>query len=277
MIRTVLGTKGGVGKSSLAIGISIALSKLGRRTLLIDGDMHVRSVELKLAPNMDHSLAQVLLGEIEWKKAVYACSLLKGGKPIYPNLAVMPAGSTLISAQGKLREWGEKFDEVLENCVKRFDEVIIDTPASVSPLHLLLTAAGDSILYVCEPNDDSILATQSTCRGMRQLLDIPPGGVILNRVPSRVNAEIWRKKAEMIAPVVGVVPFDEQLDDAFRQNLPVDVCFPNSKANLEIHRIAEKLARERGKSRPSVGRRLSAAIEQIVRLVSSDLVRKKSN
>ncbi|MEM2619240.1 MAG: cellulose synthase operon protein YhjQ/BcsQ [Candidatus Hadarchaeales archaeon] len=269
MIRTVLGTKGGVGKSSIAIGISIALSKLGRKTLLIDGDMHVRSVELKLAPNMDHSLAQVLSGEIEWKKAVYACSLLREGKPMYPNLAVMPAGSTSLSAEGRLREWGEKFDGVLWSCVKKFDEIIIDTPASVSPFHLLLTAAGDRILYVCEPNDDSILATQRTCEGMKRLLDIPPGGVILNRVPSGVRAEIWKRKAEQIAPVLGVIPFDEQLDEAFRQNLPVDASYPDSRANLEIHRIAERLAKEKGKSRPSVGRRLSAAIEQIVRLVSS--------
>jgi MinD-like ATPase involved in chromosome partitioning or flagellar assembly len=269
MIFTVLGTKGGVGKSSLAIGISIHLSKKAR-TLLIDGDPHVRSVELKLAPGMEHSLVDYMRGRAGWKDVVYRCSLEKDGKLLYPDLAVVPAGASFLPPIGEgegLLRGAEKLEGMLKQASKKFGYIVIDTPASVSYEHILLTAAGDGIVYVCEANDDSILAAKATAGGMQRLLDVPPTGVVLSRVPPRVKAEPWVRKASEIAPVLGVIPFDPQLDEAFRRNLPVDAFAPESKANLAFTEVARKLSEMKG-GKIAVKERIDGALDRIAQLLA---------
>jgi MinD-like ATPase involved in chromosome partitioning or flagellar assembly len=268
MIFTILGTKGGVGKSSLAIGVSIHLSKR-ERTLLIDGDPHVRSVELKLAPGMEHSLVDYMRGRAKWKDVVYRCSLEKDGKLLYSNLAVVPAGASFLPPIGEgegLLRGAEKLEGMLKETCKKFSYVVIDTPASVSYEHILLTAAGDGIIYVCEANDDSILAARATAGGMRKLLDVPPTGVVLSRIPPRVKPEPWIRKAGEIAPVLGVVPFDPQLDEAFRRNLPVDAFALDSRANLAFAEIAGKLSGMKG-GKVAVRERIDRALDRIARLL----------
>ena len=92
---TIVGTKGGVSKSTLAMGLSIWISRLKpkQHVLLIDGDPHIRSAELKMCPVSDVKLVDVLAGEKSWEDAVYQCELASEGKALFPNLAVMPAGA----------------------------------------------------------------------------------------------------------------------------------------------------------------------------------------
>ena len=47
-IYTVLSGKGGVGKSTLCANIAISLSQQGKKVLLIDGDVSLRSLDLLL-------------------------------------------------------------------------------------------------------------------------------------------------------------------------------------------------------------------------------------
>jgi MinD-like ATPase involved in chromosome partitioning or flagellar assembly len=267
VITTILGTKGGVGKSTIAIGISIFLSKKGR-TLLIDGDPHVRSVELKLAPGMPKSLVDVMRGKASWKQAVYRCSLRGDGKPLYPDLAVMPAGASFLPpiGEGTLAEASRRLDGILSEASKKFRYIVIDTPASISYEHILLTAAGDGIIYVCEANDDSILAAKQTAEGMERLLDTPPTGVVLSKVPKGLKAEAWRRKAEQVAPVLGVVPADPRVDEAFRRNLPLDAFAPDCEANLAIGRIAEALSKIRG-GKVRVREKIEGAVRKLDVLV----------
>ena len=56
----------------------------------------------------------------------------------------------------------------------RFDHVIIDTPASTSPEHLLLTAAANGVIHVVEPNDDSIEASRQVAVSVERLPGSPP-------------------------------------------------------------------------------------------------------
>jgi len=76
-VFSVIGTKGGVGKSTVTMGLCIWLSKLEpkKHVLLIDGDLHVRSAELKMFPRHDVTLADVFAGKKPWQEAVYTCQL----------------------------------------------------------------------------------------------------------------------------------------------------------------------------------------------------------
>lgn len=248
-VLTVVGTKGGVSKSTLAMGLAIWISKLRPKQwcLLVDGDMHVRSVELKMCRAHDATLKDVLAGERSWEAAVYACELEnERGELLYPNLAVLPAGGRFMPPmKGSLLEHFELakgvFGEMIRGLRKRFGHILVDTPASVGLEHLFLTASADAIIYVCEPNEDSISSTLTTAEELRDLLGVEALGVVLSRVPEGLDVGPWEEKAEGIAPVLGVIPEDPRVGEAFRKNLPVVAVYPNSPASLAMKEIAQKV------------------------------------
>jgi len=275
-IFVVIGTKGGVGKSTVTMGLAIWLSQFDpkKHVLLIDGDLHVRSAELKMFPRHDVTLADVFSGKKPWQEAVYTCQLAdKGGNILYPNLAGVPAGGRFLSpmksesALAYLEYSRRVFNKMITVLRERYDTIIVDTPASVTYEHLILTAIADKILYVCEANDDSINATLATARGLEMFMNIEPAGVVLSKVPYNLDTRKWNTKAGKIARVLGVVPSDELVDDAFRDNLPVAAAYPNSPASMAIKNIAKKLTRFKTPAESEFPRRLEMAVKRVAEKV----------
>ena len=97
-IIAVVGTKGGVGKSTISMGTAIWIANTFPKqwSLLVDGDIHVRTVELKMCPGTDVRLAEVLEGTHTLEDAIYLSQLEAEGKLLYPNLAIMPAGGRFL-------------------------------------------------------------------------------------------------------------------------------------------------------------------------------------
>jgi len=246
-ILSVMGTKGGVGKSTVAMGISAWLSKLQKEmVLLVDGDTHVRTVELKMCPGADVTLAQVLEGKHSLADAIYSCALKAGGKPLFPRLAILPAGGRFLppgsrDIVGFVEHTVGRFERMLSTLRKRFAYIIVDTPASVGFEHLILTAIADALLFVVNPDLDSILSSKVTAEGLKQLLGIQAVGVVVNRAPRGSSVEEWTLQAGEIAPVIGVVEDDELVEDAFRRDLPVVALYPEAPSSLALRKIAEEI------------------------------------
>lgn len=244
----MLGTKGGTGKSTVAMGIAIWAAKLRPKqwTLLIDGDMHVQTIGLKMCPVTDVTLAEVLEKDKPVEEAIYLCELEARGKPLFDHLAILPAGGRFLPAmRGNpldfINQTKRRFDGMLASLRKRFPLIIVDTPASMSFEHLILTAIADGIVYVCEPNDDSIEATKLTADGLKEFMDVRPLGVVINRMPGHVDEKIWTKKAGKITRVLGVVPDDDAVGEAFRENLPIVAVAPDCQASRAMEDITRKL------------------------------------
>ena len=247
-VIAVLGTKGGVSKSTLSMGLAIWMAKLKPedRCLLIDGDMHVRSVELKMCPVYDTTLKDVLAGAKPWEEAIYACELEEGGQPLYPKLAVLPAGGRFMppmrgSPLVYFDTTKKAFSRMINGLRERFKYIIIDTPASISLEHLILTASADAIIYVCEPNDDSINSTLLTAQELKDFIDAQTLGTVLSRVPEDVNVERWVTKIKKIAPLLATIPEDPKVGESFRENLPVAAAYPDSPASLAMKDITRKV------------------------------------
>ncbi len=249
----ILGTKGGVSKSTLSMGLSIWISKLKpeKWSLLIDGDMHVRSVELKMCRVHDATLKDVLNHDKDWESAVYSCELEdEEGEPIHENLAILPAGGRFLPPMHEnpvkhLEMTKNLFGNMMTGLREKFEYIIIDTPASIGFEHFTLTASSDAVIYVCEPNEDSIKSSETTSKELENLLGVKTLGVVLSRVSDEVNIEKWVEKAERIGPVLGTVPEDPKVGEAFRNNLPVVSAFPESPASLAIKEIAQKILDEK--------------------------------
>jgi len=182
------------------------------------------------------------------------------------NLSVIPAGRIFLPPS---EEWVERLklaarslDKMLKQAKKEFDHLVIDTPPSIGYEHLLLTAMGERILYVCEPNDDSILSTRAAAQDLARVCELEPAGVVLSKVVETSDLKTWLGKAREIGPVLGWIPFDEAAERAFRRNLPVVLDAPESPCSKSLRRIAERLLQMKGKP-ASVEQRLNMMLERL--------------
>lgn len=246
-VISVIGTKGGVGKSSIAMGVAAWISKQQQgMVLLVDGDMHVRTVELKMCPGAELTLAEVLRGKCSLADAIYRCQLMAGGEPLFPRLAVLPAGGRFLPPGSRdmvtfVEHTVRRFERMLTRLRKRFSYIMVDTPASVGFEHLILTAIADGLLFVVNPDIDSILSGAQTAAGLKQLMGIEGIGVVVNRAPRGTTIDDWVDQAGKIAPVIGVIEDDELVEDAFRRDLPVVALYPESPSSLAMKGIASEI------------------------------------
>ncbi len=283
-VMAITSTKGGTGKSTSSISLAIAISKLLKRkkpnwVTLIDGDRRVRTTELKMCPISEEgpTLEDVLEGDASWDEAVYQCPLKRDGELLYPNLAIMPAGSSFMptsSDPDAIAETVDRFDEVVDGLRKRNAFVLIDTAAGFDLEHFVLLAAADGILTTVNPNDDSIDSTVGMLRETREVLPyLQLVGCVLNRVPQRVKVTPWKQKAgREIGTVLGVVPEDPKLDDAFRSNLPVHIAHPDAPSAKAFDQIAKRVL---GVAVPESKTQISAGLEKAVDFLARDEIRRR--
>lgn len=129
-IVAVSSGKGGVGKSTVAVNLAIALARLGNKVGLLDADIFGPS-----APKMfDVEDAKIYAEEVDGRNLImpvekYGVKLLSIGFFVDPNNAVLWRGGMASNALKQLigdANWGE------------LDYLILDTPPGTSDIHLTL-------------------------------------------------------------------------------------------------------------------------------------------
>lgn len=112
----------GVGCTSLALNLAVALAETGLKTLLIDADLRNPSVDRLITPSRTvPGLAQLL-----------SDPSLDAGDAIQfdvrPNLSILYAGGQSDRARDLLA--GSRFERLAAACLRDFDVTIVDTPPS---------------------------------------------------------------------------------------------------------------------------------------------------
>lgn len=134
MVLALTSGKGGVGKSTVSVGLGWAFALKGKKVLLVDMDEGLRCLDLMLG--VDEStvfdLSDVLMGK-EIEDAVYACGFCEG-------LYLIPAPQKLGTIDDfNFANFANKVNEI-------YDVVIFDFPAGIH-----------TALYTCLPKDTTFL------------------------------------------------------------------------------------------------------------------------
>lgn len=169
------------GKTSTVLNLGRAISEVGDRILLVEGDMRRPALQKALIPELEEplrpGLSNVLSGTAEVSEAIHPTG--------DPNISIVPAGpvpptpSTLLDS-----ERGHKFLKLLE---AKSDIVIVDTPPlSVGADAALLAANADETLMVVDTKRSSVKAITNALQGL-ELVKATLAGAIVNRVRDSTN------------------------------------------------------------------------------------------
>ncbi len=162
------------GKSFVSANLAVATAQVGRRVLLIDGDMRrPRQHEIWDLPNFQ-GLSDVLVGQADYRKAV---------REVLINLDVLTAG-TLPPNAGALLD-SQRIVSLIAELMDDYDFIIIDTPPlTVAADSLMLNKLTDGLLLVARPGvvDSSALNLAKT---RIQQSGQPVLGMVVNGVISQ--------------------------------------------------------------------------------------------
>ncbi len=148
-IIAICNQKGGTGKTTTSINLSVYLAVEGKKVLLIDADPQGNSTSgLGIDKNsLDKSLYHVILGETDASAVIQKTSI--------ENLHVIPSNIDLIGVEIELIEDPErerKLKSAIQKIGEDFDYVIIDCPPSLGliTLNALVSASSVLIPVQCE-------------------------------------------------------------------------------------------------------------------------------
>ena len=204
--------KGGVGKSTIAANLAVALSKLGLRVGLLDADIYGPSLPTLFGLK---GKAEVRDGKLQPFEA-YGVRAMSIGLIVDPDQALAWRGPMVMGALNQLIsdvDWGE------------LDVMLIDTPPGTGDAHLSLiqTKRLDGTIIVSTPQE---MALADMRRGVTlfRKTDTPVIGVIENMAwleaadGSRqyLFGQGGAEKAagELDAPFLGAIPIYPQLREA---------------------------------------------------------------
>jgi ATP-binding protein involved in chromosome partitioning len=235
--------KGGVGKTTVAVNLAIALAKCGSRVGILDGDIYGPNVPIMLGINQQLTTDGKKIIPAE-KHGVQVISM---GFMTTDDSAVIWRGPML---HGAIQQF---FREVRWNDL---DYLIVDMPPGTGDVALSLsqTVPVAGSIVVTTPQQVSLADTRRAVR-MYQKLNIPTLGIIENMshfvCPSCSHeADIFgrgggQKMAEdMNVAFIGRIPIYQPIREGSDNGMPLVLSEPNSPAAKAFIAAAERVAAE---------------------------------
>lgn len=225
MGRTVaiLNQKGGVGKTTVTLGLASAAGSAGDRVLVVDLDpqgssswvlgVDPRSVELSIADVLSRTPVSRVVQQSDWSDGTF----------------VLPSSPGVLS-----RDHGgnpERLRSALAEVADDYDAILIDCPPSLGALTTAGLTAADHALIVVEPAELALRGIMAVTDLVDQVWeetnpDLDLAGVIVNKVPA-VSSEAERRYDELTR-IVGkkavwqpVIPHRVIVNQAIGERCPI--------------------------------------------------------
>jgi ATP-binding protein involved in chromosome partitioning len=233
--------KGGVGKTTVAVNLAIALSKSGGRVAMIDGDVYGPNVPIMLGIQTQLTTdGQKIVPAEQYGIQLVSMAFLTGD-----DAPVIWRGPML---HGVVQQF---FREVRWD---RVDYLIVDMPPGTGDVALSLsqTVPVSGAVVVTTPQTVSVADTRRAVR-MYQKLNVPVLGLVENMshfvCPGcGVESDIFGKgggealAGEMSVPFLGRVPIYEPIRVGSDTGVPITIGEPQSPAARAFQSAAEQLA-----------------------------------
>ncbi|MEO8497706.1 MAG: P-loop NTPase [Planctomycetota bacterium] len=245
------GGKGGVGVTTIAVNLSVALAEQGSRVVVVDADMH-RSDVATLCGLRDYQTGTNLL---EASRDIHQM-LLPGpnGIQILPRLRVHGLNDHVRSEPGPSREGVgeisfERLRRQFATLGRHADIVILDLGSGSGELIRRFSSAADDVLLVTTPDSVAVMDAYTriktdlalaTDRSLRLVVNLAADAAQAAEVHRRIDSSSQNFLHTTIA-FAGPVPQDEAVSRGATRSIPFVRSEPKSPASQAIERLAAAL------------------------------------
>ncbi len=239
-VYAITSGKGGVGKTFIAVNLSITLNKSGLKVLLIDSDIGLANVDIMTGVSAPHTIEEVIDGRAS----------------IFDALAVGPEELTILSAAsglGRMNDMGEEraknFRKELLKLENAFDIIFIDTGAGISANVVDFIFMADEVLVIMTPEPTAFADAYAMVKVVTMEKPSMKVGIIINMSKNaKVSNSTFYKFNEVVQKFLekdivyhGSIAVDNAVTEAVMRQIPLALYAGNSSSMQSIRNIARSL------------------------------------
>jgi len=238
-VLAVTGGKGGVGKTTVAVNLAVALANAGRKVLILDADLGLANIDIMLGLRSKANLHHVISGECSLEEI-----MLDG-----------PAGIKVIPAASGIKEMAMLSAEAHAGLVQAFSEIslhvdtlIVDTAAGIGDSVTSFTRAAQEVLVVVcdEPASFTdayaiikLLSREHGIFRFRVLANLADGPQHGKEIYNKI-LKVADRFLDVALDYMGYVPRDEFLRKSVKKQRAVVDAFPRSKSAQAFVTLADR-------------------------------------
>jgi flagellar biosynthesis protein FlhG len=244
-ILAVTSGKGGVGKTNVVANLSVSLSELGKKIVVLDADFGLANIDVLLGLTPRYHLGHVLFGN----------------KTLTEVMVQGPKGIRIIPASSGLQRMSELTLAQRNHLVESFahldsdtDYFIIDTAAGISRnvIHFLLSAQEVIVVSAPEPTAIvdayaviKIILAEDPKKQVQILINSVEHAEDAHEVFCQINSVVKRFLNREI-DYLGHIERDSHVPQAVRSQMVVTHRFPNAPASRCFRELARRIAQQEG-------------------------------
>jgi len=239
-VIAVTGGKGGVGKTSVAINLALALTREGNSVLLLDGDLDLANVAIMLGQYPRHTLEHVLRRECTLDEIIMEAPL---------GLHVIPGASGVERCMDMGVAGSLDLLKSLAALERRYDYVLIDTAAGLQPVVLHMIASAAMACVVVTPDPASLTDAFSLIKVLQRQGYRRTPSVLVNMAHGASQAQsIFQRFAAASQSHLSVQPHylgaiwrDETLRQSVITQRPVALLAQSDPSCRQFHSLADRV------------------------------------
>lgn len=230
----ICGSKGGVGKSVVALHLAVGLANCGARTGIFDATTNVADVSLMCGQtgywNLEHVLAGTRTLDQVMIDGPHGIQILSGGRCLMDFPGSLAISRTL---EGSLRQFEEQFDWLV---------------ADTSALTPSFAGAADGVLIVTTPEPTAIAAAYADLKTLASL-GITRSWLVINQSESKQQAQlVFERLRETCRSflgttllLAGAIPEDDAVRLSVSQRCTLLDSSSESEAAIAFDRMAQRV------------------------------------
>lgn len=236
-VIAITGGKGGVGKTSVAVNLTVALAARSRRVVLLDGDLGLANADVFLGLSPRYTLAHVISGERTLDEIMVEA-------PQGFHLIPAAAGAADLAQMGAAAHLG--LVRAFSALATRLDVMIVDTAAGLSHSVMQFSQAAQHVMVVICDEPASLTDAYALIKVLSRNHGVERFRVLANQIRSAGGGRELFQRFERVAArfldvtleYAGEIPDDDCVRRSVRGQRPVLDEYPGSPAARAFKKLA---------------------------------------